>query len=70
MCSPTTASASPRSPGLVSLYLLPSSWRFLVGPLLDVSLTPRLWFLLATGAQTLVLLAFALTPLKPWRCCR
>jgi PAT family beta-lactamase induction signal transducer AmpG len=51
--------------GLVSLYLLPSSWKFLFGPILDMSLTPRLWYLLATGSQALVMLAFALTPLTP-----
>jgi MFS family permease len=51
--------------GLVSLYLLPSSWKFLFGPILDMSLTPRLWYLLATGGQALVLLVFTLTPLTP-----
>lgn len=51
--------------GLVSLYMLPLAWKFLVGPLLDMSLTPRLWFLILTGLQAFGILAIAVTPLMP-----
>ena len=50
--------------GLIGLNLLPSTWRFLVGPFIDVSLTPRFWYLLSSGLLSLSLLAVALVPLE------
>ena len=50
--------------GLIGLNLLPSTWRFLVGPFIDVSLTPRLWYLLSNGLMSLSFLGVALVPLE------
>ena len=50
--------------GLIGLSLLPSTWRFLVGPFIDVSLTPRLWYLLSNGLMSLSFLGVALVPLE------
>jgi len=49
--------------GIGALVLLPSTWQFLFGPLIDMSLTPKRWYLVAVGALSLLLAAFALTPL-------
>ena len=47
---------------LISLRLFPETWRILFGPLLDISLTPRSWYLIsAVGAATCTLL-FGLLP--------
>ena len=51
--------------GLVGLNLLPSAWKFLAGPVLDMSLTPRTWYMLATAGLVACALGFALTPLAP-----
>lgn len=51
--------------GLLGLYHLPSAWKFLMGPVLDVSLTPRLWYMLAIGAAAFCALVIAVTPLTP-----
>ncbi|MBA2935589.1 MFS transporter [Sphingomonas sp. CGMCC 1.13654] len=36
--------------GLVGLRLLPETWRVVFGPVLDLSLTPRIWFMLSALA--------------------
>jgi hypothetical protein len=50
---------------LVGLRLLPETWRILFGPLLDISLTPRLWFLISAAGSALCVTSFALVPLHP-----
>jgi MFS family permease len=49
--------------GLVGLYLLPTTWGFLAGPIVDVSLTPRLWYVLTAVVLAGCFAAFALTPI-------
>jgi len=49
--------------GLVGLYLLPTTWSFLVGPLVDVNLTPKSWYLIALALLAACFVAFALTPM-------
>jgi MFS family permease len=51
--------------GLVSLVLLPQTWRFVMGPLLDLSLTAPRWYLLMMLALAATAAAFALAPLEP-----
>ena len=51
--------------GMIGLYLLPSAWKFLIGPVLDVSLTPRTWYMLAISGVAVCLLIIAITPLTP-----
>ena len=50
---------------MIGLHQLPSAWKFLVGPVLDVSLSPRTWYMLALGGAAICALAMALTPLTP-----
>jgi len=49
--------------GLVGLYLLPTTWAFLMGPVVDVSLTPRRWYAVMIVALAACFLGFALTPM-------
>ena len=51
--------------GMIGLYVLPSAWKFLLGPVLDISLTPRTWYMLAIGGIGVCMLVIALTPLTP-----
>lgn len=51
--------------GLHALGLLPTTWQFFMGPVVDVSLTSKRWYLTAVGVLTLCLVAFALSPLTP-----
>ena len=51
--------------GLVALFSLPMTWRFLVGPVLDTSLSPTAWYGIGLGLSVCALLAMALTPLSP-----
>ena len=51
--------------GIGALSLLPSTWQFLFGPLVDTSLTPKRWYLAMVGVLSLCLAAFALAPLGP-----
>lgn len=50
---------------LVALYLAPEAWKFLSGPMMDVSLSPKRWYLLSLVVGILVLLGFAFVPLNP-----
>jgi MFS family permease len=48
---------------LVGLRLLPETWRILFGPILDVSLNPRLWFLVSAVGAAICTLLFGLLPI-------
>jgi MFS family permease len=57
--------------GLVALYLLPTTWSFLAGPIVDVTtFSPRLWALAGMGLLACVFAAFSITPMTsttvPW----
>jgi MFS family permease len=47
--------------GLVSLALLPTTWMFLVGPVIDVSLTPRRWYAIGVALVAACFVAFSVT---------
>ena len=47
--------------GLVALFLLPATWKMLVGPVIDVSLTPVRWCIIATAATIIVMGIFGAT---------
>ena len=49
--------------GLVGLFLLPNTWMFLAGPVVDVSLTPRRWYAIMVTVTACCFAAFALTPM-------
>ena len=49
--------------GLVGLYLLPNTCMFLAGPVVDVSLTPRLWYAITVTVTACCFAAFAFTPM-------
>ena len=49
--------------GLVSLALLPTTWSFIMGPIVDVSLTPRRWYLIMVTVAAACFVGFALTPM-------
>jgi MFS family permease len=51
--------------GVIGLFLLPSSLGFIVGPILDICLTPQRWYLLSMAVGTACLLALGLAPLTP-----
>jgi MFS transporter, PAT family, beta-lactamase induction signal transducer AmpG len=48
--------------GMEAAFLLPSTWRFLVGPVLDMSLSPVKWFMIGLGAAIGGILALTLAP--------
>jgi MFS family permease len=48
---------------LAALYTLPEVWKFLIGPVIDASLTPKAWFLLMVVVGMLLLLGLGLVPL-------
>lgn len=50
--------------GLVSLRLLPETWSFLAGPLIDATLSVARWYVLSVIALAVVVTAFALVPLQ------
>jgi len=50
---------------VVGLFLLPQTCKFLTGPLIDTSLTPRLWYALTLALGCALLAAFAFMPLTP-----
>jgi MFS family permease len=49
--------------GVTGLFLLPSSLGFLVGPVLDICLTPVIWYLLSMTVGAACLLGLGLSPL-------
>jgi MFS family permease len=49
--------------GVVGLFLLPSSLGFLIGPVLDICLSPLRWYLLSMALGTACLLGMGLSPL-------
>jgi MFS family permease len=51
--------------GLVGLFLFPQSAKVLIGPIIDVSLTVKHWYWLATFATLASLAGIAATPLVP-----
>lgn len=50
---------------LVALYVAPEAWKFFFGPMLDMSLSPRVWYGLSLAVGALALALFALIPLEP-----
>jgi MFS family permease len=50
---------------LIGFRLLPETWRVLFGPVLDLSLNPRLWFMLSAVASAICASLFGLLPLEP-----
>ncbi len=50
--------------GLVSLGLLPQTWRFLIGPAVDVSLSSKRWYLICIAAEVVCFVVLAFTPLN------
>ena len=50
--------------GMIGLTLLPSTLRFLIGPLIDLVLTPLKWIAICTVAIFISMLALAFTPLS------
>ena len=48
--------------GVISLSVLPWTWKIFGGPVLDLVLTPRIWQAIATVAVAASLLAFAMAP--------
>jgi PAT family beta-lactamase induction signal transducer AmpG len=50
---------------LVTLQLLPQTWKVFWAPIVDMTLTARRWYLISTVTTGLSLLAMALTPLQP-----
>jgi MFS family permease len=50
--------------GLVSLALLPTTWSFLAGPIVDVSLTPRRWYFIMLPLVAACFAGFAVTPMS------
>jgi MFS family permease len=51
--------------GVIGLFLLPSSLAFVVGPILDICLSPRKWYLLSMAVGSACLLTLGLSPLTP-----
>lgn len=51
--------------GLVGLVLLPSTWRVLIGPVVDLSLTARHWFLLSAVGAAIGIGLFGTMRLEP-----
>ena len=49
--------------GLVSLNLLPWTWKFLVGPVLDMTLSSVRWFMICIGVTAAIFVALAFAPL-------
>lgn len=50
---------------LIALFTLPSTWRFLVGPVLDTSLSPGRWYMITVGLSVCAMAVMAFTPLSP-----
>jgi MFS transporter, PAT family, beta-lactamase induction signal transducer AmpG len=51
--------------GVAALALLPTTWQFLIGPLIDVSFSSRTWYVVSAAASALCLGAWAVVPLSP-----
>jgi MFS family permease len=49
--------------GLVGFRLLPETWAFLSGPVIDAALTPVRWYVLFVGVLAMCALGFAFAPL-------
>ena len=49
--------------GLVGLYLAPTTWSFVAGPVIDASLTPRLWYAMMVAVVVAGFIGFAVTPM-------
>ena len=50
--------------GVVGLTLLPETWKFLMGPVVDMSLTSRRWYLICVLVTAAGFLAMAFAPLN------
>ena len=53
------------SAAIVAIGVSSNIWRFLWGPVADLTLTPRHWYLLGTAAGAATLLLLGLMPLRP-----
>ena len=51
--------------GVAALALLPSTWQFLIGPVIDVSFSSRTWYAVSATASAVCLGAWAVVPLSP-----
>jgi MFS family permease len=49
--------------GIASLFLLPTTWQFFVGPVVDMSLTRTGWYIIGSLILAACFVAFALTPM-------
>lgn len=49
--------------GLISLNLLPQTWQFLIGPVVDMSLSGKRWYLISIAAMVASMLTPAFVPL-------
>jgi MFS transporter, PAT family, beta-lactamase induction signal transducer AmpG len=49
--------------GLAGLYLLPTTWQFFVGPVVDMTLTRTRWYIVGSLVLAACFVAFALTPM-------
>jgi PAT family beta-lactamase induction signal transducer AmpG len=49
----------------VAIHSLPQTWKFFAGPVIDTSLSPQLWYVIALAAAVLALAGFAVIPLTP-----
>src|SRR3954470_19579419 len=50
---------------MIGLRLLPETWRLFFGPVLDLSLNPRLWYLISALCAAFLVALFAMIPLQP-----
>lgn len=50
--------------GLVGLHILPTTWKFVMGPVLDMSLTSRRWYVICIAVMAACLAGFGLAPLN------
>jgi len=57
---PVAAAAS-----ALAVAYLPATWRFLMGPITDLTLSLRRWYLLALAVSAVALVAVGLTPMGP-----
>ncbi|THD78294.1 MAG: MFS transporter [Phenylobacterium sp.] len=48
---------------VVGLFLLPQTWKFVAGPVIDASLSPRIWCAICLAVGSALLAGFAVAPL-------
>lgn len=50
---------------MVSLFVIPEVWKFLIGPALDLTLSPTRWYAITITVGAAILATFAVIPLTP-----